>query len=171
MSERKINDTAKVIIQHARIEAQNLDDVKCRPEHLILSILIANNNECVDVLTKMKINPLQLYDMMTEYIKTNDLRPKILIPKKNIPFSEDFNIAIKQVDNECDSLNDEEINTIHLMLAILTAKTSNAAKMLNGFNINYMNFKKMVKDMRDEPSSKPPYSDEASFDNEDDFEE
>jgi len=47
---REIYPKVKIIIGHAMKEAKSFDDVKVRPEHVVLSILLDDDNEAVKVL-------------------------------------------------------------------------------------------------------------------------
>ena len=50
---REILPKVKIIINQAMKEAKSFDDTKIRPEHIVLSILSDNDNECTKVLKNM----------------------------------------------------------------------------------------------------------------------
>jgi ATP-dependent Clp protease ATP-binding subunit ClpA len=56
---REIYPKVKIIISESMKEAKSFDDVKLRPEHIVLSILMDKENECVSVLEKLKIDPIK----------------------------------------------------------------------------------------------------------------
>ena len=52
---REIYPKVKVIMNQSIKEAKNFDDSKVRPEHIVLSMLSDDDNECTKVLKKLKI--------------------------------------------------------------------------------------------------------------------
>ena len=71
-------------------EAKAFDDVKVRPEHIVLSILLDDDNLCVKILKKLKIDTSDLHDRISDYLRKNDLTPRVVnTPKRTIPFSEE----------------------------------------------------------------------------------
>ena len=53
---REIYPKVKVIISAASNEAKIFDDVKVRPEHIVLSILNDDDNEGADVIKRLNIS-------------------------------------------------------------------------------------------------------------------
>ena len=121
---REIYPKVKIIMTNSIKEAKNFDDVKVRPEHIILSMLLDDDNECVKTLKKLKIDTTELYDKLSDYVRKNDLTPRAYTSvKRTLPFSEETkSIIAKGVDKECEGLNDTMIDTTHIMLAILVTK-------------------------------------------------
>ena len=160
---REIEPKVKLIISHSMKEAKSFDDVEVKPEHFVLSILIDNDNACVKVLNKLKLDTGELYDKLSDFLRKNDLTPRVInTTKKNIPFSKETKAIIKALDKECEKLNDNMIDTTHIMLAILFSKIP-LTDFLGSFGINYNTFKKYMK----EDFSKNAYEgDEVNDDNE-----
>ena len=157
---REIYPKVKIIMNHSVKEASSFDDVKVRPDHIILSILLDNDNECTKVLEKMHVNVSDLYDVLSDYVRKTDLTPRIATTvRKRLPLSEESKDIIKSLDKECEKLNDNMIDTTHIMLAVLLTK-SPLSDFLGSLGINYNEFKNEIKSMRDEQSS--------NFDPEDD---
>jgi len=150
---REICPKVKVIMNHSLEEAKTFDDIKVRPEHIILSILIDNDNECTKVLKSMNINVSDLYDILSDYVRKTDLTPRIATTvRTKLPLSDESKLMIKSLDTECEKLNDNMIDTIHIMLAVLLTK-SKLTEFLNSLGLNYIEFKKEINNMRDEQSS------------------
>ena len=53
---REIYPKVKVIMNQSIKEAKNFDDSKVRPEHIVLSMLSDDDNECTKVLKKLIIS-------------------------------------------------------------------------------------------------------------------
>lgn len=152
---REIYEKVKIIVNHAMTEARNFDDVKVRPEHLILSTLNDNDNECVRVLNRMSVDTRLLYDNISEFLRASDLTPRtdaVISKNKTLPFSDETKTIMKALDKECDKLNDKMIDTTHIMLAILLSRLPVNEKLAEQ-GITYNQFKKTMKDIKEEPKN------------------
>ncbi|TXG86576.1 MAG: ATP-dependent Clp protease ATP-binding subunit [Spirochaetes bacterium] len=144
---REIYPKVKIIMSHSVKEAKSFDDVKVRPEHIIMSILVDNDNECIKVLLAMGIDTTDLYDRIADFLRQSDLTPRVSnVTRKTLPFSDETKAIIKTLDNECEKLNDNMIDTTHVMLGILLANLP-VNTMLAKFGITYNSFKKTMNDM------------------------
>lgn len=148
---REIIPKLKIIIGESIKEAKEMDDTLVKPDHIIIAIISDNNNGCSDVLKNMGINLLELNDEIYLNLRNSNLTPKI--EKKNnkitLPFSKENRLLFKVVDLESELLNDNHIDTTHIMMGILNPKNKiEVRKLLNKFGINYQNFTKTVKEMR-----------------------
>jgi ATP-dependent Clp protease ATP-binding subunit ClpC len=147
---REIYPKVKVIMNNSIKEAKTFEDVKVRPEHIVLSMLIDGDNECVKVLDIMKIDTIDLYDRIADYLRRTDLTPRITNSvRKTLPLSDETKHIVKCLDSECEKLNDNIIDTIHIMLSILATK-SNITDFLGSYNITYKKFKNIIKNMRED---------------------
>jgi len=127
-------------------EAKSFDDIAIRPEHIILSIINDNDNECIKVFKTLGVNTRDLHDNISDYLRKNDLTPRILQNvRARLPFSDESKLIFKAVDKECDDLLDKIIDTTHIMLAILATKTS-VTKILSESKITYLKFKTIILD-------------------------
>ena len=151
---REVYPKVKIIINESMKEAKSFNDSKIRPEYLVLSILMDNDNECVKVLKALKVNTSELYDRLSNHLRRSDINPRVVVyHKKTVPFSDETKALIKSLDEECEKLNDNMIDTVHIMLAIL-AKKNDISEMLNEFyDVTYDNFKNVIKNMKDETNS------------------
>lgn len=151
---RAICPKVKVIMDNSKKEAKVFEDLKVRPEHIVLAILNDDDNECIKVLYRLHIDSFELYDVVSDYLRQIDLTPRILnnVRKKSLPLSEESKTIIKALDIECEKLNDDMIDTTHIMLAILSNK-SRLNDFLGGYGINYNSFKTEIKKMREENAS------------------
>ncbi len=162
---REVLPKVKDIIASAMKEAESFDDVKLRPEHIVLSILIDNDNDCVLTLKKLNIDTILLYDKIGDFLRKTDLTPRLTSTKKRkIPFSDETKSIFKEVETECEKLNDKVIDTPHLMLAILISK-SPISDMLVKNGVAYPTFLKVMNTIRknsEEPTNNGLSSDDDS---------
>jgi ATP-dependent Clp protease ATP-binding subunit ClpC len=148
---REIIPKLKKIISEAKHEAKSMDDIVVKPEHILISILSDDNNGCSDALKNMKISLSLLNDIIVFELRNTNLTPRIDSNSKiTMPFSKESRLLFKSVDYEAENLGDNHIDTTHLMMAILNPKNKiTIRKVLNSSGINYENFTKIVKEMRD----------------------
>jgi ATP-dependent Clp protease ATP-binding subunit ClpA len=76
---REIVPKVKVIMNSAMNEAKSNEDVLVRPEHILIAILLDDNNISVNALKKLNIDVNVLHDKLSEYIREKN------ILFKNIP--------------------------------------------------------------------------------------
>jgi ATP-dependent Clp protease ATP-binding subunit ClpC len=131
-------------------EAKSFDDVKVRPEHIVMSMLLDDDNECVNILKRLNVNTTDLYDKIAEYLRQNDLTPRVVnSAKTKLPFSEETKLVIKDLDKECEKMNDNMIDTTHIMLSILLKKLPSTKILNEVYGVNYNSFKKEMNQMRE----------------------
>lgn len=140
--DKNINPKTSEIIATALKEAANYGDSKLRLEHILIAILVDNNNKCVDIWKKMNVNVSLMYDKVSEYLVSADITPRISTTR-NIPPNEDTLLMFKQCDIEANNLKSDDIDLTHLILSMLII-TSEARKILYHFNVTYTNFKKII---------------------------
>ena len=146
---REIYPKVKIIINQATEEAKSFDDVKVRPEHIVLSILSDNDNECTRILKTLNVDTSEQYDKLTDIVRKSDLTPRVATSRKKPPFSDETRTMIKSLDKECEMLNDSMIDTTHILLAVLSTK-SIVTDLFSGIGINYNSFKKQLKNMKED---------------------
>ena len=141
-------------------EAKSFDDVKVRPEHIILATLLDDDNEAVKALKKMGVDTAELYDKISDYLRKVVVAPRVVnTSRKTLPFSDESKAIIKSVDRECELLNDSSIDAPHMILSILFAKLQ-INELLGIHNINYKRFKETFKEMREDFSNRAFEGDE-----------
>lgn len=163
---REIYPKVKIIMNHSVKEAKSFDDNKVRPEHIIMSMLIDGDNECVNVLTKLGHDNLELYDRIGDFLRQIDIAPRIGGPtRRTLPFSDETKAIIKTLDNECEKLNDTMIDTTHVMLGILLADIP-VNRMLSKLKITYKTFLDKMKENEKEEPKNSAFSGEDNEENE-----
>jgi ATP-dependent Clp protease ATP-binding subunit ClpC len=147
---REIYPKVKLIITQSMKEAKSFDDVKVRPEHIVMSILLDDDNECVKILKKLNVNTIDLYDKISEYLRLNDLTPRVInSTRTKLPFSDETKSVIKDLDKECEKMNDNMIDTTHILLSILSKKLPSTKILNEVYDINYNSFMKEMKKIKD----------------------
>jgi len=170
---REIIPKLRQIITDAIKEAKSMDDVSVRPEHILYSILYDGLNGTVDALSNMNINIEDLSESI--YYEISNTNPIPKLDKKNghrstTPFSKETRDLFNSVDKESEMMGDNHIDTTHMVLGMLNNNNNNLTvkNLLNKHNINYKNFRKTVKEMRDNlenPTNKSESAYEFSGDN------
>jgi ATP-dependent Clp protease ATP-binding subunit ClpC len=131
-------------------EAKSFDDVKVRPEHIVMSILIDDDNECAKILKRLNVNTLDFYDRISDYLRKNDLTPRVVNSNKTkLPFSDETKSVIKDLDKECEKMNDNMIDTTHIMLSILLKKLPSTKILNEVYGVDYNSFKNEMKEMKE----------------------
>ena len=147
---KDIHPRVKIIINQAIKEAESLDDVKVRPEHIIISLLNDDTNECVKIFKSLNVNITDLHDNVSDYLRKIDIIPRIAVSSRRKPaFSDETKAIFKAVDKECDKLKNNLIDARHVMLAILASKLP-INDILNTMGINYKSFNEKLQGMKEE---------------------
>ena len=145
--DRKIDPKVKIIMTIATKEAKGHDDNRIKPEHVVLSMMIDNENECARALSIMGIDTFDLYDKVSDFTRKSDLTPRTgYHGRNNLPFSDEMKVIIKNLDKHCEKLKDNIIDTTHVMLSILDSKTP-LVSLLAEMGITYNKFFKTVTNM------------------------
>ena len=148
---REIYPKVKLIISQSMKEAKSFDDVKVRPEHIVMSMLVDHDNQGVKVLKALNVDTTDLYGRISEILRKVDLTPRVVqSTRKTLPFSDETKIVIKSLDHECEKLNDTMIDTTHILLAILSKGLPTTDILKEVYNVDYNSFKKMMKEMKDD---------------------
>lgn len=147
---REVIPKVKRIINQSMVIAKELDAVKVTPEHITLSILNDNDNKCVDVLNELNVDINKLYDLVYELSTAPKAytTPRISQTKKlRRAFSNLSKEVFNRVDEQCDKLGDDLIDTRHIMMSIIICDTLTSSVLLD-LGVNYKSFKFMIREMR-----------------------
>lgn len=161
----EIFPNVKIIINNATNEAKTFDDKEVKPEHVLLSILQDTDNTALKVLKKLNINPTTLYESLGGYLRESDLTPRVGSVRSKLPFSKEMKAIIKTLNAECEKLNDNMIDTTHIVLGILLAKIPVNQFLTKVSGLTYSKFLNTMNDMdKDELKN-------SAYNNDDDFED
>ena len=149
---------------YSKEEAIRLGNDYLGPEHLFLGILREAKSEAIDILKELDVNVRELRQKIEDHIKNANIELTMDDMDKVVPTKTTERIQ-KFMYSEAISLNSDEVNTGHLLLAILKVP-SRFSQLLDEFNIEY----DMVK-MTMEMGSFSGSMDEGDDDDEDDEED
>jgi ATP-dependent Clp protease ATP-binding subunit ClpC len=143
---KDIHPKLKAIINQSVKESQGFDDVKVRPEHLILAMLNDKENNCLNIFKSLKINLNDLQDRVSDFLRNTDLIPRVTTAsKRKPPFSDETKALFRLVDKDSTEYTDKMIDTQHMMLGILKSKLP-INDLLNEMGINYNSFKNKMRE-------------------------
>ena len=128
------------IIHFSKHEADRLKSSCIGPEHFLLGILSDNDNDAHRMLETMGININEL----KEKLNTLLLQTEETYTPAAINLSLKATKVIKLSRTEAEEMHSPEINTLHLLLAILKENENNASEVLNEYSINYMALKEQI---------------------------
>ncbi len=123
----------KDVLSYSKEEAIRLGNSYIRPEHFFLGILRDGESIAIDILSELiDINEIKTYieDSIREYTDENR-------SIEHLPLLKSSERILKLVYLEARALNDEEISTGHLLLAILRDENNLVSKYLMENNIDY----------------------------------
>ena len=132
---RKFSQTLLNAIMYSKEEAVRLGNDYLGPEHLFLGILRDPECEGVEILKELDVNTSDLRHKIESHIKNINNEMTLDDMDKVVPTKTTERIQ-KFMYSEAISLNSDEVNTGHLLLAILKVP-SRFSQLLDEFNIEY----------------------------------
>jgi ATP-dependent Clp protease ATP-binding subunit ClpC len=136
-------------------EAKSNADILVKPEHILIALLLDDNNICVNAFKKLNVDVNVLHDKLSEHIREKNISPNVSGSKRiRLPFNEDMRKVMNEVDKESEKMNDTYIDIEHVTLAILSNKKLQITQILTSFAISYEKFKIIINDMRGKLDSK-----------------
>ena len=151
----KVNKILNMSIKQAKFYGDN--EVKI--EHIIISLINDYNNNAIKVLISMGVDVDKLHKSIEKKLhKDRDDYNTMLLNKKEYPLETVTENILKGAEKECDLMNNEYLDTEHILLATLKVK-NDISSILKGMKINYKSYKTYI-----ENSIEP-----VSGDNEDNF--
>ncbi len=131
----EFSNRMKDVFTYVREEVLRLGDESIGVEHLFLGILREGRGTAIRVLTDLDINPKELRLMIENKIVRQDIRKNI--DTASIEFKKQTERILKKSIMEQKNLNDTEIKTIHVLLAILLDPNNMVSSSFNKINIGY----------------------------------
>ncbi|MDR2010318.1 MAG: ATP-dependent Clp protease ATP-binding subunit [Bacteroidales bacterium] len=132
---RKFSQTLLNAIMYSKEEAVRLGNDYLGPEHLFLGLLRDPQCEAVEILKELDVNTFELRHKIESHIKNASNELTLDDMDKVVPTKTTERIQ-KFMYSEAISLNSDEVNTGHLLLAILKVP-SRFSQMLDEFNVEY----------------------------------
>jgi ATP-dependent Clp protease ATP-binding subunit ClpC len=131
----RFSQRIKDVLSYSKEEAIRLGNAHISTEHLFLGILRDGEGLAIDILILMGA---ELYDLRRSIEEL--IRPESAIKVRdtdNIPLLKSAEKVLKLVYLEAKSLQDDTIDTGHLLLAIMKDENSIATQVLKEHNIDY----------------------------------
>ncbi|MDA3867863.1 MAG: ATP-dependent Clp protease ATP-binding subunit [Salinivirgaceae bacterium] len=127
------------VLTYSREEAVRLGNEYISIEHLFLGILREGENPTIDVLLSLGVQLLDIRQTIEEQIRQESSLD--INRLDSLPFMRPTERVLKLIYLEARALQNDEIDTQHLMLAILKEENSLTAMALRELNIDYDKFK------------------------------
>ena len=121
-------------------EARRLGNSKIYPEHLFLGLLRLNQGRAIDVLVALG---LDFYEVK-ERIEKKLVKKRDKMDDSELDFTLASNSILKKVMEEALKLGDEQIESEHVMLAILRVESGFVSKLFKTMGIDYDVFKEQL---------------------------
>lgn len=138
-------------------EAKRLGNAKISPEHLFLGILRLEQAWAIDVLIALGVDFYEVRQRIEQ--KLNRQRDKSEEVPEELDFTLAANSILRRVAEEAWQLGDEEVESEHLMLAILRNQAGFVAKMFHSMGVDYDKFKEQL--LREKTRMQSDFGEEA----------
>ncbi len=157
----KFSQKMKDILAYSKEEAIRLNNNHIGTEHIFLGILREGEGLAVETMVSLG---LDLYDLK----KAIETKIRIkgeseITDMDNIPLLKSAENVLKIVYLEARSMNNESVNTGHLLLAILRDELSLVTLTLGEHDINYDNVKAMLQKEQTRGMADHNYDDDEDF--------
>lgn len=121
-------------------EARRLGNSKIYPEHLFLGLLRLNQGRAIDVLVALGLDFYEVKERIEEKLE----KKKDKQDDSELDFTLASNSILKKVMEEALKLGDEQIESEHVMLAILRTESGFVSKLFKTMGIDYEIFKEQL---------------------------
>ncbi|MDR2474663.1 MAG: ATP-dependent Clp protease ATP-binding subunit [Bacteroidales bacterium] len=138
---RHLSPKVREVISYSREEAERLQNNYIGPEHIFLGILRDGEGKAVDALKQLGINTLQLKRLIESQIR----KPMTAV-NEDIAITKYANKIIKMSMLESRLQKSENVDTEHVVLALLKDEMNLVADLLSKEGINYDTFYNMLYD-------------------------
>jgi len=135
---KTVSPIVKDIIAKSIEEAKYFNDSRVRPEHVFISMISDDTiNNAVQILLDFNIDIISLKIKINDFIQISTTNPIIINYKGSISLSQSSRTLITESAKQSDDLNDESIDTTHILLSFLKQK-SQISRISNKLGIDYM---------------------------------
>lgn len=155
----------KQIMTSAGEEARRLGNSKIYPEHLFLGLLRLRSGRAIDILISLGLDFYEVKDKIEQRLGGKRYKSENVT---DIDFTLAANSVLKRVVEEAWDLGDEELESEHVVLAILRNQAGFVTKLFKSMDIDYDIFKEAV--LKEKMRMQSDYNEEGddSEDSEDD---
>ena len=154
----KVEETKRLrqIMTSASEEAKRLGNAKIHPEHLFLGILKLRSGKAIDILVSLGLNFHGVKNKIEERLKGK--RYQADRPMEELEFSLPATSILKRVEGEAWDVGDSEVDSEHVMLAILKNPAGYISRLFSTMDIDYSRFKDAV--LKEKTRMQMDYNDE-----------
>lgn len=150
----RFSQRIKDVLSYSKEEAVRLGNAHIGTEHLFLGILRDGEGLAIDILILLGAELYDLRRSIEELIRPT--RAVKIIDADNIPLLKSAEKVLKLVYLEARSLQDDTIDTGHLLLAILKDENSIATQVLKEHSIDYHTVREELENNKSKPRSEFP---------------
>jgi len=130
------------VMDAAKADAINNNNQELKVEHVVLNLIIDQNNKAINIVKSMGVDTNTLHDTLYEIVYNSNLTPKVT--HGNIKISQELKKVLDAVDNEAAWLGDVKADTSHLMMSILNIPSLKINRIFTKFNLTYKGFKQAM---------------------------
>lgn len=156
----KFSKRIKDVLSYSREEAIRLGNDYIGTEHIFLGLLREGEGIGIDTLIKLGVDLPEVKKILETRIKP--LNPDYNAIPENVPLLKPAERALKLIYLEAKASNSPQINTGHLLLAILKDENSQVTQILEEMKIDYGLVRQYLTD--DMPFSKGDFQDDDEAD-------
>jgi ATP-dependent Clp protease ATP-binding subunit ClpC len=139
---RNVDEKLRTIMIAAKHAAKQHNCSSVEIGHIVLSALVDGDNRLTQILTDMKIDSTQLYDVLYDVVYANSLNLNIY-NLKDVNYSPEVKSVLANIEEEALSLGETSLDIAHVFLTIL--KSPNAlTPTLTRLYITYKTFKERM---------------------------
>ena len=158
---KKVAPKVKRILNMSLKQAKLYDDWEVKVEHIMISLINDYNNNAIKVLEDMGVDVDLLHKKIEKTLIRNKKEEYDIYETDDgtIPLNPTSQNIIKGAEKECDILEEDYLDTQHIVLSLL--KTKNAInRILKNMKITYKTYNDQVKKSNIENSIEPLDTDE-----------
>ncbi len=155
----KFSPRIKDVLSYSREEAIRLGNDYIGTEHLFLGIIRDGEGIAIDVMNKLHLD----YMKMRKDLEIQLRKDSSMQFEANIPLLKNTEKALKLVFLEARAMNENTVNTGHLLLAILKEKDSLISSIFKHYSVGYEEIKSKIEELTriENKSDFPEDSDEG----------
>jgi ATP-dependent Clp protease ATP-binding subunit ClpC len=138
---KKVKPKVKTIISKSIQKAKFYNDFEIKTEHFFISLLNDDDNNAVHHLKDYGVNINLLIATIEYYVEVN--HDSVVV--KDIPFSNELSVILKNSEKEANNFKSEYLETQHILLSLLKSE-NNITNILNGMGVDYKSLKQRIGD-------------------------
>jgi len=138
---KKILPKVRKIINMSIKQAKIHNDYEVKIEYIIMSLINDYNNSAIKIINSLGVNIDKLYHKIEKEMVKNKLEKKFHFNENELDLELTTKKIIRKAEIECDSLNEDFLDTHHIVLSTLKIN-NNINTIFKNMGISYKKFKK-----------------------------